>query len=184
MAGAGVPLGASNSEPTGTTQLGDLRQRVCVCVYILWGDGIEIMSKGPGMCGVERSRKSGRSPPLPGCADAVASGTPPWSLSVGCRLLDEVRQSFSQSRGMGFDPPVRPAYAPCHGAYLAVSIAWHVSGVGLPQGPRGTDPVTRSVRPCLLSLSFVGSSPTPACSRLTGHVVMRLYVCVVVRGAC
>ena len=30
---AGVPLGASNSEPTGTTQLGDLRQqqRVCVC---------------------------------------------------------------------------------------------------------------------------------------------------------
>ena len=82
---------------------------------------------------------------------------------------------------MGFDPPVRPAFAPCRGAYLAVSIALHVRDAGLPQGPRGTGPVTLSVRPCLLSLSFVGSSPTPACVRLTAHVVMRLYIlCVCV----
>ena len=49
---AGVPLGASNSEPTGTTQLGDLRQQrgcvcVCGCVGGVWVCGCE----GVWVCG-------------------------------------------------------------------------------------------------------------------------------------
>ena len=139
---------------------------VCVCV-ILWGDGLELSPKGPGVCMslVAMSCRSHRQPLWGPCCLAkarrlpVRGGTGPHcrsqsfvlsrSSAYPCRALPLLRKGRRPEteaqqgnlEGAGTGPICRSRLS----SYIhtpipspsSVVIAWHVGGAGLPQGPRG-----------------------------------------------